>query len=317
MPRLYKGICQNCGRVYEGEGKYFCSYRCRYAFQRRQSRKEANLIENLNNANDTELFDEATYRAERKKIYDTLADGKPKRILNITDMHIPFQNPKVLTAALKEDADVCVISEPMDLYKYSGFRKEKYIPIERELMNARVIFDEIRKKYRYVVIQDCNHSRRLLKVIQSRLESFPELAILIKKSKVLDLVQLIFPEGVDNFLITGSWWCQIGKTIFCHPDYYSKAPLKTVQNSYEFFTTLPEQSFLSEWDAIVNSHTHHGGMIPYKWKWLIENPCSCYLMDYILAGKKHNAEWHYGYSIVEQDKEGNFLPNRSRPYFVK
>lgn len=317
MPRIYKGLCLNCGKFYKGGGRHFCSRICEYAYYKTRKMSSTHLIEALNNPSDYELFDEARYKAERKRIYNTLADGKPKRILNLTDLHIPFQNSKVITTALNEKADICVISEPLDLYSYSFFRKEKDIPLARELVDARIILSELKKRYKHIVIQDCNHSKRLLKVIQSKLDAFPEIAKIIKKSDILDLTMLIFPDKDEKFLVTNSWWCQVGKTIFCHPDYYSKMPLKTVQNSYEFFITLPKESFSCEWDSIINAHTHHGGMIPFKWKWLMENPCACHLMDYVLAGKKHNAEWHFGYSIIEQDKYGNFLPNKSRPYFVK
>jgi transposase-like protein len=259
---------------------------------------------------DLELFTETELKLEREILWTKYNDGRAKRILVISDLHIPFHNHNFVKEALKEKADLCIVAgDFLDLYSVSTFRKNKLIPLQREFSDGTSILRIISSLYPNVVMLLANHESRLLKILQNKFYEYPEIVQYFKDaSNVLSRMA----QDYGNVDVVNSWWCKIGQAIIAHPDYYSKIRSKTVQNSYEFFT-----SFGEEFQAILNAHTHHLSKIVYFGKLLIEIPCLCYIMDYMLTGHRYNAEWVQGYAILELDKDGNVERNKTNPHWLK
>ena len=110
----------------------------------------------------------------------------------------------------------------------------------------------------------------------------------------------------ENIHFINSWWFKIGDLIVAHPDYCTKIKGKTSQNTFEFMLSIQES-----FGCIVNAHLHRVNKQIHFHKLLIENPCLCHRMDYILDGHKNNAEWYKGYSDIVIDKNGKTDFNRS------
>jgi len=258
---------------------------------------------------DLELFNETELKRERDYIYSKFDDKREKRILNISDLHIPFHDHNLIKSALKNSADICVVSGDMlDLYSVSTFKKDKLIPLQRELSDGASILRILSDMFPHVIILLANHEKRLIRLLQNKFRDQPEL---VKVFKEASNVMCAIAEPYNNIDIINNWWFKLGDVIFCHPDYYSKVRSKTAQNSYEFFTSLGEN-----FEAIINAHTHHLSKIIYFRKLLIENPCLCHIMDYLLNGHRYNAEWVQGYTMLSLDQENKVDFNATNPYIL-
>ena len=258
---------------------------------------------------DLKLFNETELKREREYIHSKFDDKRAKKILNISDLHIPFHNHNLVKAALKNPADICVVSgDLLDLYSISTFQKDKLIPLQRELSDGASILRMLSDLYPHVVILLANHEKRLLKLLQNKFYDHPELIEVFKKATNI-IENMASPYG--NIDVVNNWWIKIGEVIFAHPDYYSQVRVKTVQNSYEFFTSIGE-----DFSAVINAHTHHLSKIIYFRKLLIENPCLCHVMDYMLNGHRKNAEWICGYSLINLGKDGAADFNSTNPYIL-
>ena len=257
-----------------------------------------------------DLFSGPELKREREVLQARFNDGRAKRILNISDLHIPFHNSKLLKTVLQEKADICVVSGDMlDCYSVSTFKKDKLIPLSREIKEGTEIIRILSELYPEVVVSTANHEKRLLRLLQNKFYDVPEMVELLKENtNVLGKIS----TKHKNVQVINNWWFGIGKCMFMHPDFYSAGRSKTAQNAYEFLTSVNEP-----FDSVIVAHTHHFSKIIYFGKLLVENPCLCHQMDYIIDGHRKNAEWHFGYTIVNLDKEGNTNYNTTNPIYLK
>jgi len=244
-----------------------------------------------------ELFSENEYRREREKIYGLFDDGRAKKIIGGGDMHCPFHDEKAVRKSIEEGGDIYVVgADTLDCYSISHFRKDKIIRLQDEIVDGLYLLDLISKKFKYVVVLEGNHEKRLIKILHNRFEDKPDLIKRFEQSAhLLSDMGKVF----KNVHVINNFWCKIGQTIFAHPDWYSVVPGKTVLNTYEYMIKDGQ-----EFDCIVNFHTHRLAKMCSWRKLLIEAPALSHRMDYTRDGKKFKGEWAKGFAIINQDKQG-------------
>jgi len=111
--------------------------------------------------------------------------------------------------------------------------------------------------------------------------------------KQLDLKNVHYESGPE------AWFAKIGKTMFVHPQSFSRVEAKTAVNAQEYFMER------TDIDAVVIGHTHQQAFVPSRNKLCVEQGCLCCPLDYEKQGKLRYKAMTLGYCVVYQDKDGN------------
>lgn len=246
-------------------------------------------------------------------------------ILSLSDLHIPYQiSLDEIVAKYKNKVDILVFNgDEQDCQSISSFPKMyRKSFIEELILTRKIIIDLIDKiNAQIVVFIDGNHSKRTSNYFSKKLDS--DIMELMPSSSLELIINTGFTrynhethtkeyfsplrEVLDEVEIVydGSYYCQIGKTLFVHPYSFSSSILKTVEKCAIHFSRQQ-----SSFDTIVMGHTHRLGF--YKWGNinLFEQGCLCKQMDYT-EGKLIQQSAN-GYMYIVQDKEGNLIYDMSK-----
>ncbi|RPK19999.1 metallophosphoesterase [Paenibacillus xylanexedens] len=267
---------------------------------------------------DKSLFRHEEGDLRREAISDLIArkyKGKKAKILYLSDLHVPFTMYDAVTSIVNEhrDADIVVINgDLLDLFAVSKFAKDKEVAMRRELSEGRELVEFIAKRFKDVVITEGNHERRLKSFIKAVIPT--DLQFLFPQDILQILVngEVLGKQKLANVHVVGSWWVKLFDTIFAHPDNYTNANLKTVQNTSEYFSIIE-----NVWHrACVIGHTHRAGSIVSGEVLLMETGCLCYDMDYHHGSKFSRTKWTRAYSVINIDEQSNIIFNESKVVFL-
>lgn len=196
-----------------------------------------------------------------------------KRILSISDTHVPFELPVETLSAYKGRVDILQLNGDIcDCQAISKFGKIYRVSPMEEIIKARkYIIDMIEYlQPKRVVVTYGNHDIRFQNYLAKNLDN--EIVELMPKTSL----ELIFVDGFNHYNkregtkswyapidqlfphieieYTDNWWVQIGDTIFAHPSAFSSGVLKTAEKAMYFFRN--EGMSFTE---LVMAHTHRVG----------------------------------------------------------
>jgi predicted phosphodiesterase len=250
-------------------------------------------------------------------------NSKRNKILNLSDLHIPFQRADVLDIVRKHKNEIKAIicaGDVLDMFEISVYPSLKQYPVEQELINAIDIFREIREIVGdevEIILFYGNHDNRWRKYIanmhQKKLYKFinPNVLEMIKSGFTLyeDGVETHY-EGVKDIKVINSWYVNINnELICCHPNNFSRVEVKNAKTAIEHFISAGEQ-----FSTVIVAHNHHQGEIPnYLGKYGIESGCMCLPFDYA-DGNTSTKPQDYGYVLVAFDENGKTDKNETRLY---
>ena len=218
----------------------------------------------------------------RKRCYGILAiikamEDSPSnvktRILCTSDQHVPFQLPVEIFEKYKNRTDILVENgDLLDLQSISRFaRVSRQTPMDDIIMARQYLIDLINyvnPKEVYFTVG--NHERRFENYLDKNVKNdlinlLPRTPISLivdsgfnnydhsSHSKVwYDSLREIFPD--KNFVYSGSWFCQIGDTIFCHPTAFKSGILATAEKAMYWFRN-EGYSF----KTLCLAHSHRSG----------------------------------------------------------
>lgn len=252
-----------------------------------------------------------------------LAGKKRRKILSLSDFHIPFERDDLILQAVEEhkDADILVLNgDILDVYAVSTWPKEKSIALKKEYDIALEYMKIFAKTFPKVVITRGNHEFRLNRYFNSNVT--PAISFLVNKEilghlsegkvydddgnviETLDFSNVIYLPGNE------AWFFKVGKTMFVHPQAFSIVPGKTSVMAWEYFMDREDI------DSICCAHTHQQSWLTKKGKLCMEQGCLAVPLDYSKQGKLTYGPQTLGYAVLYQDEHGNTDFNMSRTIFL-
>ena len=276
-----------------------------------------------------ELREKYMENAERRSTGILPPESITRKILTISDIHLPFSRVDLIEQILDEhsDADGVVLNgDIVDGYAFSTFEKHTHVAAIDEYNMAFDLVNQIRQRFPWVAMTAGNHDLRRVsrylddKQIPKNIQQVlrPDMLARIANGERLSRSgNLVEKLDFDNVYYeqTQPWFIRIGKTIFAHPwAKISSASGFTAKRCLEYFK---QQLADDEFDSIVvgHSHTIYRGVIAGKL--LIEQGCLADFMAY-----SHSADLKYltnsqmGYAVVYQDSNGNTCFNRSNVQYL-
>ena len=258
---------------------------------------------------------------------DFVRVGRPvnadTKILCLSDLHIPFENPDIIQHAIDNhgDADILVLNgDLIECYIVSKWPKHRYIPLRWEYEIALEYIKMFSAKFPKVVLVSGNHEYRLKSFFSSQID--PVISFMTD-SDILgrladgyafdDEGKLTKAYNLDNVYYQGgllNWYTRIGKTIFAHPRKASGIPMRSVELLDKYMEPREEG-----YENIVLGHTHKIGSIVRNRKLLIEQGCCCCPLDYEQDGKLAYSPASFGYAVVHQDKKGRVDFNKTHTFY--
>lgn len=253
------------------------------------------------------------------------SNGVATRILSISDTHVPFQKPIETFKDYIGKVDILQLNgDILDCQGISKFPKLYRISMMEELIKGRqYIIDLINYiKPKKVVINYGNHEMRLGSYLAKNLDSD---ALELMPNTALDLIFDGFyhydkrnkcktyyePLGnvFDNIEIeyTENWHCQIGETIFCHPQAFSSGMMKTAEKAMQWFRN---EGFIFK--SLVMGHTHRVGEYTIGNTTIYEQGACCDTKKNNYAdGKLQNSQIE-GFIYICQDINGNPIKDKTK-----
>lgn len=255
---------------------------------------------NLQNGFD---YGECTYR----KYWKAFNDGREyerrynprhpaKRILSISDLHVPYQKPISAFSKYAGKIDVLQLNgDIVDCESISKFPKVRRKSVIQEIIEARDYLINLISylKPAEVVCTYGNHDVRLENYLSKKLDT--DVLELLPRTPL----DLIFNEGIVHYdkevratskyeplravfldihiTYADNWWCQIGQTIFCHPLAFSSMTMKTSEKAMYFLRNEGLQ-----FTSIVMAHTHRIGMYKIGNTTLFEQGAACETKNFLV-----------------------------------
>lgn len=267
---------------------------------------------------DSELYSHEEANTNRDKVTEFFNDkykGKPVKILNLADLHIPFTDYKNVVAIIKKhkDADILMLNgDIFDLFAVSKYAKDKEVALKRELEEGREFLEYVSKIFKDVVITEGNHERRLKNYVINVIPTDMQFLFPQDIFKLVVSGEVLKKKPLNNVHIVGSWWVKLFDVIFAHPDNYAGANLKTVQNTSEHFLLVKNVPHR----MCIIGHTHRAGWLVTGEIKLMETGCLCFEMDYHNGSKFTRTKWTEAYAVVHIDKNGQSDFNESTVFLV-
>lgn len=249
-----------------------------------------------------------------------------KRILSISDLHVPFQLPietfdkyigRVDILQINGDVTDCqAISKFPKVYRVSPM--EEIIETRKYLMNLIAYLSP--KK---VVVTYGNHDIRFQDYLSKNLDT--DILELMPRTSL----ELIIDDGFNHYnkkcgtkshydplyeVIDGveidyvnNWHCQIGETIFCHPFVFSSGIMKTSEKAMQWFRNEGYQ-----FSSLIMGHTHRVGECTIGNTTLYEQGCCCdtkklkYADGRLVTGQKE------GFIYICHDVNGKVIREKTQ-----
>lgn len=245
-----------------------------------------------------------------------------RRILSISDLHVPYNLPASLLSEYAGKTDILVVNgDVTDMQAISRFPKAyRESPMDEIVSSRQVLIDIIELiDPREVYINFGNHDVRLQSYLTKNLDSdilelmpMTPLDLIVddgfrrydkrSKSKTwYDPLVKVFPD--KKIVYTNDWKVKIGKSWFVHPYAFSSGNLRTAEKAMEFFLKSDKDSF----DTVVMAHTHRTGDLKKGYITIFEQGAFCQVEKMNYTDGKLSDPQQKGFILVAQDKEGNLL----------
>jgi predicted phosphodiesterase len=254
---------------------------------------------------------------KRKRNKPPAPPKRERKILSLSDWHIPFHREDLIEQAVHDhrDADILVINgDFLDLYAASTFSKYKSIPILKEYNIGMEYLKRLHTIFPEIYLVRGNHEERLNRYFKSNISLevssivCPEILQRMANGEVYDKngnVTELLP--FDNVHYADEhFYMLIGKTLFAHASTYSSGPGQTVERQNRYFHTL------MNYDCLVTGHTHQAGQYWHNGRLLMEQGCLAEDLEYQKTSKLSYNQQNNAYAVIYQDRDGNTDKNRSR-----
>lgn len=329
--KTYEQITQ-CAYRYLGEGE------TEYFIRLHENKKKYGLLSRdiavLLNTEFGVNYDESTWRKRyadfnRGREYERECGSTAvsKRILAISDLHVPFNIPVGQFEPFEGNVDVLILNgDILDCQSISSFSKKYRISLVDEMIAARKYIIDLVELLRpeKVVVTMGNHENRMLRYLSDRLNE--DLLNLMPDSPM----DLIVNDGFrDNdrlsktevfykplkdvlsvpIIYDGNWYCREGNVIFAHPLTYSSAMMKTAEKAVTYFT---RQADCRNFTTVVLAHTHKVGFYMSGDIRMYEQGCCCRIEDMNYADGKLQTPQQGGYMYICLDKDGNIIEDKTK-----
>lgn len=254
------------------------------------------------------------------------SDGVATRILSISDNHVPFQLPIEIFKDYVGKVDILQLNgDVLDCQNLSKFPKLYRVSIMEEIIQGRqYIIDLINYiKPKKVVINFGNHESRLGAYLARNLDSD------ILELMPNNAMELIVVDGFNHYdkrnkcksyyepLVnvfddveieyTGDWKCQIGQTIFCHPQAFSSGIMKTAEKAMSWFRN---EGYV--FTSLVMAHTHRSGEYTIGNTTIYEQGACCDTKKNNYSdGKLYNSQKE-GFLYICQDSNGKIIKDKTK-----
>jgi predicted phosphodiesterase len=253
-------------------------------------------------------------------------NGIATRILSISDSHVPFQLPINIFKDYVGKVDILQLNgDIVDMQQISRFPKSYRVSVMEEIIKGRqYIIDLIEYiKPKKVIANYGNHELRFQKYLSKNLDSdllelMPETVLDLifidgfkhydkrTKTKVeYEPLQKVFKDIEIEY--TGRWFCQIGETIFCHPNAFSSGMMKTSERALQWFRNEGYR-----FTSLVMAHTHRLGEYTIGNTTMYEQGATCDTkQQYYSDGNLTNSQKE-GFIYLCQDEHGKIIKDRTK-----
>lgn len=248
------------------------------------------------------------------------------RILSVSDFHVPFQLPVSTFEDYVGKVDILQLNGDIsDCQAISKFPKSYRVSPMEEIIETRKYLIELIDfiKPKKVVATYGNHEVRFQSYFSKSLDS--DLLELMPKTSL----ELIFVDGfkhynkrertkveykplcevIDGVEIeyTDNWFCQIGKTIFCHPLAFSSGMMKTSEYAMNYFRN---EGY--DFKSLVMAHTHRVGQYEVGNTTLFEQGCCCDTKKQHYSDGRLTKSQKEGFLYICQDADGEIIKSKTR-----
>lgn len=232
-------------------------------------------------------------------IYNLCNDLNPKKVLVLSDLHIPDTDYNLVEKAIKDnkDADLCVLNgDVFDNIAFSKHSNSADFNFEEEFEQTKMFFEVLFKYFKHVVYVPGNHDKSRLEAFVSR--NFPNG---VKEYAVenLSLIQKLAKQ-YPNLHVSPTHYVQIGDVICSHLPNYSIVKARTLTVNDEIFSTIKSETLPNKnYRAILLGHTHQMSKLFSMdgQKLLIEVGCMCNTPEYKINRPTKTA-WQRGYAVI-------------------
>ena len=259
------------------------------------------------------------YEKYKDRIHNSEIDNRPpvtnlsgrKKILHVSDLHIPAHNSEAVASAFNAHAaaDILVMSELMEIGSFSSWGDTEAIPLQHEVEETLTFLELVSAAFPYTVLISSNHenriNRRLLKALPT------EISLLLNDFSLLQLLARPF----KNIYVVENWFAQVGDALFCHSSKYSSVSMKAAVELDAYFKD--NYSYLGinmPYRVLIQAHTHHLGVVYKPDLKLFEAGMMCRLMTW-QEDKVQKNPWATGYVVVEME-DGISILNKCREYVL-
>ncbi len=242
-----------------------------------------------------------------------------KRILSISDLHVPFQLPLETFRNYRGIVDVLVLNgDLIDLSQISKFKSvRRNTPMDDIILTRQYIIDLIEYlNPKEVYANYGNHEIRFYKYLSRNLDT--DLSELLPKTPL----DIIFTDGFNHYnhserskvwyeplnivfpdkkvVYTGNWYNQVGDAIFAHPLAYNSGILKTSERAMDYF--LREGK---DFKVLCMAHTHKSGEFDIGAIRLYETGCCCDIIKNNYNDGRLICSQKEGFVYLIQDNNGS------------
>jgi predicted phosphodiesterase len=242
------------------------------------------------------------------------------KVLSISDLHIPFENPKVVEFLIEQhgDADVLVLNgDIFEMFVVSKWPKSKVVLLRHEYEIAIEWMKLFVNIFPKVVLVSGNHEHRMQSYFAASID--PAVNFMVSDDILARLKKGYAFEEDGTFAKKYDWENQvfydggllrhyviIGKTIFIHPNDFSSVPMRTAIN---WTNDLIDKE---DFECMVMAHTHKMGSYIWRNKLLLEQGSCCVPLDYEAGARARKSLQSYGGAVVFMDKDGHVDFDRTK-----
>lgn len=248
-------------------------------------------------------------KLEMKKIWEMFEDGKPKKMLVLSDLHAPYMNFEKIEKAIKdnEDCNICILNgDIFDGESMSVFDKMDEIDSSEEFSQVFELLNVLTVKFEKIIWIGGNHDfQRFCKYIIRNIKPG------LRKFAFDRLNPMTFISSkYSNVITINHNTLQIGDVIFKHPNGYSGVEMKTVVTEMDIMTANKRDYPNPNFRCVCIGHTHDGGEYYKNGIKLMETCCLCYTPDYRFNNPVKR-KWTTGYARIELDNNNKIIFNKS------
>ena len=283
-------------------------------FNVKSKKSDSMFAEELYSINGDLLF--APEKKKRlKEIWDSFNDGKPKKILSLSDLHAPFINFNSVEKALKAhgDADILVLNgDVFDGNALSDFDKLNDFDIEVEFQQVFALLDVATKMFDQIYWVGGNHDlSRFFRMVARKFGNGMKKYVLNRLNPITYIA-----EKYDNITVIPHQWMQIGKAVFIHPDGYSSALMSSALGQEKVLRANAKEVLPSpDFEVLIMGHTHDAGEYMMNGCKVMEQGCLTYVPDY-RHDRPSSRQWVQAYAVVNLFGDGSVDMNNTRIYLV-